>query len=423
MRVSIAAHRRTVISHIGLTQTIMESPPPSPPQTPADDQNTTVAAVEDQPTSVAGSAPAQGPPIEPAADDPKPLEDHFYARVFGVATAAILAIALYQILSPFMGPLMWALFIAFLLYPLHIRLTRRLKGRESLSAALLTSATLLVLIGPLTAMSAAFVAQVSTLVQWIQNSLASHSWTWSNVPTDWPIIGPALTWVADNFGISADQVRVWITQATEHIPQLLAGLGGQLFLGALNTVLAFVVMLFLLFFFVRDGANLVNMVRELVPISPKRRDQLVDHVASVTRAVVFGTGLTALIQGAIVGIAFVITGLSTPLVFGVIAALLALLPFGGTALVWIPAVGVLIAQGHWGMAIVMLIIGLFSSSIDNVIRPLLISGRAEVGTLTVFIGVLGGTAAFGPIGLFLGPVVLALIIALTRFAVEMRHVP
>lgn len=381
----------------------------------------TASVTSEHASPAAANAP---PPVaEPVAPTAKPPADHFYARVFGVATAGVLAVALYRIVHPFMGPLMWALFIAFLLHPVHVRLTRRLKSRENASAALLTIATLFVLLGPLTAMSAAFVAQASALVQWVQHSIAGDSWSFSKLPADWPVVGPALAWAADNFGVSAEQAREWITQATQHVPQLLAGLGGQIFLGALNTVLAFVVMLFLLFFFVRDGASLVNTIRDLVPIAADRRDQLVDHVAAVTRAVVFGTGLTALIQGGIVGIAFVITGLSSPLVFGVLAALLALLPFGGTALVWIPAVGVLVAQGRWGMAIVMLVIGVISSSIDNVIRPVLISGRAEVGTLTVFIGVLGGTAAFGPIGLFLGPVVLALIIALMRFAIESRQAP
>jgi len=192
-------------------------------------------------------------------------------------------------------------------------------------------------------------------------------------------------------------------------------------LGALNTVLAFTVMLFMLFFFVRDGADSVAAIRDLIPLQPKHREQLMQHAAAVTRAVVFGTGVTALVQGTLVGIAFAITGMSSPVVFGVFAALFALLPFGGTAIVWLPAVIWLSMQDKWGMSIVMLVIGLFSASIDNVLRPWLVSGRAEVGTLTVFVGVLGGTAAFGPIGLFLGPVLLALIIALTKFALQMRR--
>jgi predicted PurR-regulated permease PerM len=218
-------------------------------------------------------------------------------------------------------------------------------------------------------------------------------------------------------------VQTWIAQAAQRLPPLLANLSGQLFLGAIGTVFAFVVMLFMLFFFVRDGAAIVTLAKDLIPIAADRREQLMAHIAAVTRAVVFGTGMTALAQGALVGIAFLVTGIGSSLVFGVLAALLALLPIGGTALVWIPAVFVLGAHDRWGMAIVMIAFGIMSSSVDNILRPLLISGRAEVSTLTVFIGVLGGTAAFGPIGLFLGPVVLALIIALMRFAQDHRRLP
>ena len=123
---------------------------------------------------------------------------------------------------------------------------------------------------------------------------------------------------------------------------------------------------------------------------------------------VYGTGLTALIQGALVGIAFLLVGLPSALVFGVIAALTALLPFGGTALMWVPAAIALAAQGRWGWATFMVVWGaMLVSLVDNIVRPMLVSGRAHVGTLTVFIGVLGGLAAFGAIGLFFGPVVLA----------------
>ena len=328
---------------------------------------------------------------------------------------------LYQIVAPFFGPLAWALFISFLLHPLHVRLTARLRGRENVSAALLTLATFILLIGPLTAMSAAFVAQAGDLVQWAQQTLAKQTRQQYATLAELPVLGPIMHWMRDSLGIRTGQIQSWIAQATQHLPQLLAGLGGQIFLGALNTVVSFVIMLFMLFFFVRDGAEVVTMLRDLVPMNVARREQLVEHVSAVTRAVVFGTGMTALVQGTLVGIAFLITGLSSPLVFGVLAALLALLPFGGTAFVWVPALLILIGQNSWGMAIVMLVIGIMSSSVDNVLRPMLISGRAEVGTLTVFVGVLGGTAAFGPIGLFLGPVVLALIIALMRFAQDLRR--
>jgi predicted PurR-regulated permease PerM len=135
---------------------------------------------------------------------------------------------------------------------------------------------------------------------------------------------------------------------------------------------------------------------------------------------VYGTGITALVQGTLIAIGFAIVGLPSPVVFGVLAALAALIPMVGTPAVWLPATIVLAAQDRWGAALFMLLWGVFVTTIDNFLRPWLVSGRADVGTLTVFIGVLGGVSAFGPIGVFLGPLVLATAIALVRFALETR---
>jgi predicted PurR-regulated permease PerM len=347
--------------------------------------------------------------------------DRFYSRVFAVAITAILAYALFAILTPFVSPLLWALFIAFLLYPVHVRLTAKLRNRPNLSASLLLVATFIMLVGPITALSAAFAAQVGDVLDWVQGLFSTQGRLRYQRLVDVPMVGPFLNWVRGTFDIRNSQIENLVSQGLNQVPQMLAGLGGQIFVGALNTALSFVVMLFMLFFFIRDGREMVMKARDLIPLEPARREQLSDHMGAVTRAVVFGTGITILIQGAVVGLAFAFTGLSSPLVFGVAAAFLALLPFGGTAIVWVPAMMILAGQDRWGAAVIMLIMGIISSSIDNIVRPLLISGRAEVGTLAVFIGVLGGAAAFGFIGLFLGPVVLALVLALIDFSVELRR--
>jgi predicted PurR-regulated permease PerM len=324
-----------------------------------------------------------------------PVRDRFYARSFALATTAVLGYAFFRIVQPFLGPLLWALFLAFLLHPLHVRLTTRLKRRPQTSALLLTFLTLVIVLGPLTALSAAFAAQVGDLLQFAQSTVADQ--TRANVfnVTNVPWVRDILGWLDSTFDINLAQVRAWVVEGSRTVLQSLASLGGRVFLGAVGTVVGFVLMVFMLFFFIRDGEEMVATARELIPMSRAYKAKLFDHLAGVTRAMVYGTGLTALIQGVLVGIAFLIAGLSSPLVFGVIAALCALLPFGGTALL--------------------------VSLVDNVVRPMLVSGRAAVGTLTVFIGVLGGIAAFGAIGLFLGPVVLALIIALIRFMLEIRR--
>jgi predicted PurR-regulated permease PerM len=351
-----------------------------------------------------------------------PVRDRFYARTFALVTVLLLGIALFKIIQPFAGPLVWALFIAFLLNPLHVWLTRRLKGRAQLSAALLTVLTLIVLLGPLAALSAAFAAQVGDLLQTAQSTVADQ--TRNNVfdLTKVPWIADLLSWLDSTFGIKVTQVRGYVVEGSRAVLQSLASLGGKVFLGAFGAVFGFVLMVFMLFFLVRDGAGMWSSLRELIPMSRQQKNKLFDHLAAVTRALVYGTGMTALIQGALVGISFLIVGLPSALVFGVIAALAALLPFGGTALVWIPAAIVLAAQGRWGAMAFMVVWGtLLVSLVDNVVRPMLVSGRAPVGTLTVFIGVLGGIAAFGAIGLFIGPIVLALIIALLEFALELRR--
>jgi hydroxymethylbilane synthase len=350
----------------------------------------------------------------------KPPEDRFYTRTFALITALVLVAALYSIVQPFLGPLLWAIFLAFLLHPLHVRLTRQLKHRSQWSATLLTLLTLLVLVGPLTGLSAAFAAQVGDLLQYMQQTVADQSRNNVLDLTNVPWIRDGLVWLDRSFDINLAQVRGYITEGTRQLLQMLASIGGKVFLGAIGTVVGFVLMMFMLFFFIRDGEEMFEAARELIPLSTAYKAKLFDHLAAVTRALVFGTLITALIQGALVGIAFPITSLPSPVVFAVVAALVSLLPFGGTALVWIPATIALAGQGRLGWAGFMLIWGVLISLVDNFVRPLLVSGRAQIGTLTVFIGVVGGIAAFGAIGLFLGPVIVALIVALVQFTREVR---
>jgi predicted PurR-regulated permease PerM len=183
-------------------------------------------------------------------------------------------------------------------------------------------------------------------------------------------------------------------------------------------------MLCLLFFFLRDGDAMIARVRDLIPLDEARKQRLFRRVSDVTRAIVLGTTLTALVQGVLVGIGFAIASLASPLVFGVLAALLSMLPVGGAAIVWVPAIAWLLYQGRWGFALFMLLWGLLLTGIESVLRPFLISGRGRISALAIFVGVLGGIPAFGAIGIVVGPVVLSLVLALVEFAEEpadMQH--
>lgn len=351
-----------------------------------------------------------------------PRSSLFYSRIFAVGTVLVLGTALFMVLRPFLGSIAWALLIAFLLHPTHVRVSKWLRGRTTLSSSLLTVATLLICLGPLTALIVTFARQAATLAEYIQERLSMTTLPTIEGLHRVPVIGRMLDWLDRVANVSSEQLQSWAISGVQSVLKYFAASSGTLFLGAVGTVLGFAMMMFLLFFFLRDGAGMVARLVRLIPMAEKDKQKLETYLGAVTRAVVFGTLLTALIQGALVGIGFLIAGLPSPVVFGVIAAAFSLLPLGGTAIVWIPATLVLGMQGRWGAAIFMAAWGtLLVGLIDNFLKPMLISGRAEVPTLAAFLGVLGGLAAFGAIGLFLGPVVLALIIALIRFRLEMRR--
>ena len=344
----------------------------------------------------------------------------FYPRVFALVVAALLGYALLLIFAPFVGALSWAAFLAFLLFPLNVRLRRRLRGPGGASGMLTFLAPIGILL-PLSALSVDFVAQISGLLQKLQK--ATKQWDIKSFADlqQFPMIVRANDWLQSHAGVSALQLQGWLVTGTQHVLQRAAGFSGTFFLGALDSLFSFAIMLFLLYFFLRDGDAMMARAHSLIPLDDARKDRLFQQLSNVTRAIVFGTSMTALAQGILIGIGFAIADLPSPVVFGVLAALLSMLPVGGAAFVWAPAALWLFFDGRWGYGIFMLAWGLMLGGLDNVLRPMLISGRAKISALAVFVGVLGGIPAFGAIGVIAGPVVLSLVIALAEFAEEARQ--
>lgn len=345
----------------------------------------------------------------------------FYARVFALFVAALLGFALLRIVQPFVGPILWAALLAFLLFPAYERLRRRLGKRQGLAPLLMTLAVTLGIVVPVAILVVTFAGQATDLIDRLTRTADRYQISQPQDVLRLPFLQNAVRWLADNVPVTVDQLQEWVVDGLRTALEFALANSRFVFLGALGAFVGLTLMLFILYFFFRDGREIAQRSLALVPLTDEHRAILIGHLSQVTRAVVYGSVLTALLQGALVGVAFAITGLPSPVVFGVIAAVASLVPVVGTGVVVVPAAIVLAAQGRWGMAVFMAVWGVVVVGLaDNFVRPLFISGRAEISTLPVFIGVLGGLAAFGPIGLFLGPVVIALALALVRFAEESR---
>jgi predicted PurR-regulated permease PerM len=322
-------------------------------------------------------------------------------------------------IQPFAGPILWAFLLAFMLAPGTEALGRALRGRRGLAALLITFASVVLILLPAVLLGMAFANQAGDLVGRIQELAERHHISRLSDVLRVPVLERAMQRLGTYVPLSADRIQAWLVQSGQGALGRLALASGAIFAGALGAVVQFLLTLFLLFFFLRDGEVMIRRAVRLIPMAPDRKAVLVKHLSAVTRAVVLGTLVTSVAQGALMGIGFAIVGLPSPVVFGVVTAVASLVPVVGTALVWVPAVVVLFALGRPGAAIFLVIWSVVLVGMaDNVLRPLVVSGRAQISTLPVFLGLMGGLSAFGAIGMVLGPVIVALVIALFRFAEE-----
>src|ERR1700722_7915871 len=221
-----------------------------------------------------------------------PATPSFYSRVFALAAAAVLGYALLLIFKPFALPMAWAAFLAFLLFPLNLCWRRRVKGK-SITAGVPTLLAPIVILLPLSALSVEFVSQISALLRHLQKSATEMDIKSFSDLQQFPWIARINTWLQTHADISAEQVQSWLVSGTREVMQRAASWGGSFFLGALGSLLAFAIMLFLLFFFLRDGDEMIARTRRLIPMDEDRKQRLFTQLSAVTRAIVYGTTVTA----------------------------------------------------------------------------------------------------------------------------------
>lgn len=331
------------------------------------------------------------------------------ALILGLLLAGLLVLA-YLVLESFLGPLAWAGILVYATWPLHVRLRRWLRGRDTPSAAAMTMLLLAAIVLPGFWLASVVRDELTALYGWLTAWLA-HGPRLPEFLAELPWLGSAMQELLDELVADPAAFRAQVMRWTQQAGATLIAVVGE----AGRNALALVFSLLTAFFFYRDGENIVALARQtLARLLGERAGIYINAAAGTVRAVVYGLLLTALVQGVLAGVGYWIAGLNAPVLLAITTALAALLPFG-TPFVWVPAGVWLIVRDHALAGIGLLVWGAIAvSSVDNLIRPLVISRATRIPFLLVMFGVFGGLLAFGAVGLFLGPVILAVLLAVWR---------
>ena len=313
--------------------------------------------------------------------------------------------ALIWIVSPLLAPVFWAAVFAVLFQPLHDRLLRACRGRRAPAAALATLIVVLFVLLPFALVLAALAQQGLLLYQGIASGEINVQ-----APIDMAERSlPAVTNLLERYGIDVAQLRVSVQEVAAVATQSIAGWALAAGQNVLLLALLFGVMLYLLFFFFRDGGRIMESVTYVVPLGPDRKRRLLEKFAEVARATVKGTLIIAAAQGGLGAILFAIAGIRTAVFWGVIMAVLSVLPAVGSGLVWLPAAIILFVGGNVWQGLVVLLGGTFVIGlVDNVLRPIVVGRDTKTPDYLILLSTLGGIAAFGLAGFVAGPVIAAL---------------
>jgi predicted PurR-regulated permease PerM len=332
-------------------------------------------------------------------------------QAFAVCFLAILLVLVYQAYTffrPFLMPILWAMIIAHLMFPIHERLAKRLRGREALSAALMTLAIMLIVVLPVIILSVVLVDEAvnaqGALAAWIE---AGGIKRLPEAIAGLPLVGRIL----NQAGISQMNIEEKLAASALTMKTFIVEQGAVLAMNLLELVLNFLIMFIMLFILLKDGRAVVRAIHRIAPLEPSHKHRIFARVDKTVRAVVKGIVITAVAQGLLAGLAYGVLGVPFAILLTAVTAVIAPFPVGGAALVWLPVALYLFWIGPTWAGVAMIVWGVgVVSMVDNFLKPILIGQGAQLPLVLLLFSLLGGLVAYGLIGLFIGPVILGLLL-------------
>jgi len=314
-----------------------------------------------------------------------------------------------RVFAPFLLIFLWATILVITFHPVYRRLRALLRGRDSLAALLMVFGLTLLIILPVILLIANIAQQsvdayvtysdaLSRQEQNIERSIMAH-----------PFLMKVKTVMSRFIDFETFDLGTVVIKGLESASSFIVGQSTNFFSGLAGFAFRFVLLLVATYYFFKDGEKVMGELRKLSPMDKNREEKIIRKFTDITRATMLGTFSSAAIQGVLGGLAFLLIGMPSPLLWGVVMAFMSLVPVLGAFTVWIPAALYLIAIDSYGKAVFILIYGLLTVTLaDNVFKPLIIRGGSKIHPVVIFFSILGGLAYFGFSGLIIGPLVTGL---------------
>lgn len=338
---------------------------------------------------------------------------------FFIILLLLVSLAFFSLIQPYYSAIIWAVILALIFYPLRVKLSSWLRGSDGI-ASLLTVLLICVLVFiPLMVIISSLVTEINALYQRLQNNATDLPQLFTDSISylpDW-----AQSYLRDNDFDSVRSIREKLSGVALTSGRYLAGSAVVIGKNTLSITISFCLMVYLLFFLLKDGSRLVRRIFVAIPLADKIKRRLFHKFASVSRATVKGTLVVAIVQGALGGIGFWFSGINGSLLWGSLMAFLSLIPAVGTALIWVPAAVFLFSTGEVITGTMMslyfiVVVGLA----DNILRPLLVGKDTRMPDYLILLTTLGGLQFFGINGFILGPMIAGLFIASWNLLAEDR---
>ena len=322
----------------------------------------------------------------------------------------VVSLAFFWVLWPYYGAVFWGAVLAILFNALFLRLLRKMPQKRTLAALLTLSIILVLVILPVGLISALLTQEAASVYQRVQSGELSFGRYFQQIYNALP------AWVTgildrsglQNLGLIQERITSSLTQGSQFIATQALNIGQNAF----DFFVSFFIMLYLLFFFLRDGGALSRRIKEAIPLEADIKRNLFSKFTTVIRATVKGNIVVAVMQGALGGLIFWFLGIHAPVLWGTLMAFLSLLPAVGAAMVWIPVAIYFLATGALWQGILLIAYGvLVIGLVDNILRPILVGKDTKMPDYVVLVSTIGGMSLFGLNGFVIGPVIAAMFMA------------